>query len=124
MDDNWAIWIRALRRQNEQSSEVAKKRNSPDSQDRKESSAASVAPAVHWFESPDIQDQMDAAFHETAAMVDRDRFHVPGRGFLNTSIVARNQLRSSHARSHKTDRSTDRAQCCGESSAIVARQES
>lgn len=124
MDDNWAIWIRALRRQKEQSSEVATKRDSSDSQDRKESPTASVTPAVHWSESPDIQDQMDAAVHETAAMVDRDRFHASGRGFLNTSIVVRNRLGSSHAQCHKMDRSTDRAQCCGESSAIVPRQES
>lgn len=42
-------------------------------------------------------------------------------GFLNASIVARNRLLSSHAPSHKTDRSTDRAQCSRMSQVLVRR---
>ena len=157
--DSWAFWIRAARRLNEQSWEVATQLDSTGSQDRKESQAALVARAVSWFEAPGIQDQLRAALHEIEATCDCDRLAVSCReflnrgnvlrgtlhhdwhlapqiratvpgpivnqnheiGFLNMSIVAWNQLRSWHVLSHKMDRSTDRAQCCRESSVIVRR---
>lgn len=157
--DSWVLWIRAERRQNARSSEVASHPNSSERQDRKELQAASLAQAVRWFAAPDVPDQMLAAFHEIEATVDHDRPPVSCRGFLchenvhrgmphrawilvrpilanvptpivnqnheigfrHASIVARSRLCSSHARFHKTDRSTDRAQCSPVSPALVRR---
>ena len=44
--DSWALWIRAERRQNGQSSEVEIILNSSESQNRKELQSASAAQAV------------------------------------------------------------------------------
>ena len=91
--DSWELWIRAARRLNEQSSEVATHLDSTESQGRKESQAASVAQEVHWFEAPDIQDQMRAAFHEIEARVDYDRLPVSCRAFLCRENVPLGTLR-------------------------------